>query len=182
MTLPPGFRLEDERPADAADIETLLDIAFGADRRTKRSYAYRRGVDSVVALRRVARDPAGRLVGTLRFWPVDVDRGDGAASFPALLLGPLAVEPALKGQGVGRALMADGLARAAGLGHGLVLLVGDLAYYGQFGFAPAASLGFAMPGEAPHRLLCLALRSGAATGPGVLVPATPRPVPSRTGS
>ena len=55
MTLPPGFRLEDERPADAADIETLLDIAFGADRRAKRSYAYRRGVDSVVALRRVAR-------------------------------------------------------------------------------------------------------------------------------
>ena len=74
MTMPPGFRLEDERPADAADIETLLDIAFGADRRAKRSYAYRRGIDSVVALRRVARDPAGRLVGTLRFWPVGVDR------------------------------------------------------------------------------------------------------------
>ena len=172
MTMPPGFRLDAERPADAPAIDALLDLAFGPDRRAKRSYAYRQGIDSVAALRRVARDKAGRLTGTLRFWPVGIDRGDGGSPCPALLLGPLAVEPALKGQGVGRALMADGLARAAALGHGLVLLVGDLAYYGQFGFVPAAPLGFVMPGEQPHRLLCRILDPGADRQPGVLVPAT----------
>ena len=169
MTMPPGFRLEAETPSDAPDIEALLDRAFGADRHAKRSYAYRRGIDSIAALRLVARDPARRLVGTLRFWPVGVDAGDRGGSRPALLLGPLAVEPELKGQGVGRALMADGLARAAALGHGLVLLVGDIAYYGQFGFAPAAPLGLFMPGEQPHRLLWHALHSGTDPGPGALV-------------
>lgn len=182
MSMPPGFRLEDERHDDAAAIESLLDLAFGAGRQAKRSYAYRRGVDSVEELCRVARDPQGRLVGTLRFWPVGVDAGAGAPPRPALLLGPLAVEPALKGQGVGRALMADGLARAARRGHGLVLLVGDLAYYGQFGFVPAAPHGLSMPGEAPHRLLFLAPRGGAVTDGGVLVPGPVTPAPTRTAS
>lgn len=172
MTMPPGFHLEAEDLADASAIEALLDLAFGADRHAKRSYAYRRGVGSVAALRLVARDPARRLVGTLRFWPIGID-GSGAAPRPALLLGPLAVEPALKGQGVGRALMAEGLSRAAARGHGLILLVGDIAYYGQFGFVPAAPLGFVMPGEQPQRLLCRALSPGADAGPGVLVPAVP---------
>jgi predicted N-acetyltransferase YhbS len=173
MTMPPGFRLEAERPDDAAAIDALLDLAFGVARHAKRSYAYRRDVDSVPALRVVARDPGGRLVGTLRFWPIAIESDDGAVRRPALLLGPIAVEPHLKGQGVGRALMAEGLARAASLGHDLVLLVGDLAYYGQFGFVPAAPLGFVMPGEQPHRLLCRILGAGSASGPtpGILVPA-----------
>lgn len=171
MTMPPGFRLDAERPADAAAIDALLDLAFGSHRHAKRSYAYRHGVDSVAALRLVARDGAGRLVGTLRFWPIGIDRGDGGPPRPALLLGPLAVEPVLKGQGVGRALMAEGLARAAALGHGLVLLVGDLAYYGQFGFVPASPLGLVMPGEQPHRLLCRVSDPEADRPPGILVPA-----------
>jgi predicted N-acetyltransferase YhbS len=172
MTMPPGFRLAAERPDDAAAIDALLDLAFGAARHAKRSYAYRRDVDSVAALRVVARDPAGRLVGTLRFWPIAIEGGDGAVRRSALLLGPLAVEPHLKGQGVGRALMAEGLGRAASLGHDLVLLVGDLAYYGQFGFVPAAPLGFVMPGEQPHRLLCRVdgAEGGGGPIPGVLVP------------
>ncbi len=169
MTMPTGFRLDAERPADAVAIEALLDLAFGPDRRAKRSYSYRRDVESVVPLRLVARDPQGGVVGTLRFWPVGIQPPGAAARFPALLLGPLAVQPALKGQGVGRALMAEGLARASALGYGLVLLVGDLAYYEQFGFAPAAPLGFVMAGEQPHRLLYRALRAGAARGGGALM-------------
>lgn len=178
MTLPHGFTLSPERPDDAAAIERVLDAAFGADRRAKRSYAYRRGVDSVSTLRITARDGEGRLVGTIRYWPIAVRRADAIA--PALLLGPLAVEPALKGLGLGRALVRESLAMARAQGHRLVLLVGDAAYYAQFGFVPAAPLGFVMPHEQPHRLQALELVPGAFAGGGELVPrAAERPVHER---
>jgi predicted N-acetyltransferase YhbS len=177
MVLPHGFTLSPERPDDAIAIENVLDAAFGADRHAKRSYAYRRGVDSVAALRLTARDAAGRLVGTIRYWPVAV-RGPGATR-PALLLGPLAVDPALKGIGLGRALVRESLATARMLGHGLVLLVGDAAYYGQFGFVPAAPLGFVMPHEQPHRLQALELIPGAFADGGELAPLEAETAPRR---
>lgn len=166
MSLPDGYTLAAERPGDAAAIEAILDAAFGADRQAKRSYSYRQGVESVPALRLTARDADDRLVGTIRYWPIEV-LGEGG-SRPALLLGPIAVEPRLKGIGLGRALMRASLAMARARGHRLVLLVGDAAYYGQFGFVPGAPLGFVMPQEQPHRLQALELEPGAFAGGGVL--------------
>lgn len=167
MTFPHGFSLSPERPDDSAAIERVLDAAFGADRHAKRSYAYRRRVDSVPGLRLTARDADGRLVGTIRYWPIAIRRAEGVE--PALLLGPLAVEPALKGIGLGRALVRESLAMARAQGHRLVLLVGDASYYAQFGFVPAAPLGFVMPQEQPHRLQALELAPGAFAGGGELV-------------
>ncbi len=147
-----------ERPEDADAIEILLDLAFGPGRQTKISYRYRDGVPPVADLGFVVRDPldptpGGRLYGTIRYWPIRLETPEGATEAPALLLGPLAVRPELRGAGVGRALMHHSLRQAAAGGHGLVLLVGDLDYYSRFGFAPAAPLGFVMPDEQPHRLL-----------------------------
>ncbi|MBB4265882.1 GNAT family N-acetyltransferase [Roseospira visakhapatnamensis] len=159
------------RPHDAADapaVEALLDRAFGADRHAKRSYAYRQGVEPVAALGFVATRPDGTVIGTLRFWPIQV----GDAGGPALLLGPIAVEPALKGLGIGKALMRKGLFEAQRHGHGLVVLVGDLSYYGVFGFRPAAGFGLVMPHERPHRVLALPLTPNAAPLGGTLRPAS----------
>jgi predicted N-acetyltransferase YhbS len=141
------FTLEAERPDDGPVIEALLNRAFGADRKTKISYRYREGVAPLAPLSRVARG-ADALLGSIRYWPIRVGPRHG----PALLLGPVAVEPVLKGQGIGKALIRATLADAAQLGHSLVFLVGDTAYYGQFGFMPAARFGFVMPEEQPHRL------------------------------
>jgi hypothetical protein len=60
--------------------------------------------------------------------------------------------------------MRESLRRALELGHGIVLLVGDLSYYGRFGFRPAAPKGITMPGEQPHRLQLLELQSEALDG------------------
>jgi len=173
--LPRGHVLAEERPEDGRAIDTLLDRAFGADRHAKRSYAYRRGIACVADLARVARDPAGRVVGTIRYWPITI--AGAAGSGPALLLGPVAVEPELKGIGIGRALIAETLDRARLAGHALVLLVGDPGYYGPLGFQPAAPLGFAMPGEAPQRLQLRALRPGAEHDSGLVLRADGAPPP-----
>jgi predicted N-acetyltransferase YhbS len=146
--------LAPEQPADAAAVETLLDTVFGPDRHAKRSYAYRRGVAPVAELCVVAR-AAGRIVGAIRYWPVTV------GGTPALLLGPLAVDPARRGTGIGATLVDHTLERADAAGWRVVLLVGEPAYYRRFGFHPATPHGLVMPGELPHRLMVRALRPGA---------------------
>jgi predicted N-acetyltransferase YhbS len=153
------FDLSPEGPDDAAAIETLLDAAFGADRHAKTAYRYRDGIAAVAALASVARRD-GVIVGSIRYWPVVI----GLAATPALLLGPLAIDPGRQGQGIGRALMGVSLAAAADLGHGVVVLVGDEAYYGKFGFAPAGAHGIFMPDERLERLLVRELAPHALEG------------------
>src|SRR3954468_1414435 len=119
-------------------------LSFGPDRGRKVSYRYRRGVAPVADLCLVAAE-GGRLVGAIRHWPVRL-RGRSA-----LLLGPLAIDPARRGQGIGGGLIRASLAKAEVLGHRLVFLVGDPAYYAQHGFA-VAPRSVRMPDEDPGRL------------------------------
>jgi predicted N-acetyltransferase YhbS len=158
------YKILPERPADAGDIEQLLDLAFGPNRLSKASYRYRDGVAPVSALSWIARDGA-RLVGTIRYWPIQIGRGQTSA----LLLGPLAVDPARRGEGIGRMLVARTLDQAMLSGHRVVLLVADPGYYEQFGCVPAAPLGFSMPHENPERLWVRPLVPGALHGVGGVI-------------
>ena len=61
----------------------------------------------------------------------------------ALLLGPVAVHPTRQGEGLGGALIREGMARAEADRWPRVLLVGDAPYYRRFGFRRLA--GVEMP-------------------------------------
>lgn len=150
------LQLRPERDTDSAAVEALLDAAFGADRHHKISYRYRTGIAPVASLCLVAEE-AGRLVGTIRYWPIRL----GAA--PALLLGPVATDPDRRAVGIGRALIFETLARATDQGWRLVFLVGDRDYYRRFSFAPVPP-SIVMPGEDPARLQWRGL-AGAALPP-----------------
>ena len=151
-----------ESPLDGPFIEDLLDRSFGLRRQRKTSYRYRVGREPEPGLSLVACD-SGRLVGSIRYWRLAL------GETPALLLGPLAVEPGLRGKGVGRGLVRESLRLAAATPFRLVFLVGDPAYYAQFGFAVAPP-AIVMPGEDPARLQWLALAGGALPpGGGILV-------------
>jgi len=153
--------IEAEQPEDSAAIEVLLDEAFGADRHRKQSYRFRQQVGPVEALCLLARD-RGHLVGTIRQWPVTI-LGDRRTA-PALLLGPIGVARGRRNEKIGDRLIRESLRLADELGHQIVLLVGDLSYYGRFGFRAAAAHGIFMPGEQPERLQVLELEPGALSG------------------
>jgi predicted N-acetyltransferase YhbS len=155
------FTLHHEASQDSPAIEALLDRVFGTERRAKRSYDYRQGIAPLASLGMVARDAASAVIGTIRYWPLLVHGDDG--DLPALLLGPLAVDPAYQRRGIGEALLLESLARAVSRGHRLVLLVGAPDYYTRYGFRPAAPLGFTMQGEDPARLMVLALDAAGST-------------------
>ena len=156
-----AFAIVAEAAADVAAREDLLDRAMGPMRKKKSSEKLRRGRRPSEGLAFVARDASGAVLGTVRLW--DVTLGEGGPA--ALLLGPLAVEPALKSAGIGSSLMRHAVAEAARLGHGAILLVGDAPYYGRFGFSAAKTGSLAMPGPYErHRLLALELVEGALDG------------------
>jgi predicted N-acetyltransferase YhbS len=158
-------------PETIADIparDALLGRAMGPRWRKKSSEKLRKGRIPSEGLALIARDAFGTVVGTVRLW----DIGAGADGRRALLLGPLAVEPALKSAGIGSTLMREAVAEAARLGHAAIILVGDAPYYGRFGFSAEKTGMLAMPGPyEKHRLLALELTPGALDGAhGVIRP------------
>lgn len=157
----PLFTIEAETPADTMMREALLDRAMGPKRKRKSSEKLRRGCVPATGLALVARAADGTLAGTVRLWNVSL----GQHGPKALLLGPLAVEPAMKNIGIGSALMEQAIARAAALGHAAILLVGDPDYYARFGFSAEKTGGLSMPGPfEKHRLLALELEPGTLEG------------------
>lgn len=166
----PAFAIVAETEADLAARDALLDRAMSPNWRRKSSEQLRRGRRPAEGLAFVARGATGEVLGTVRLW--DVEFG-GTPGVRALLLGPLAVEPAHKGGGIGAALMRHAIAEAARLGHGAILLVGDAPYYARFGFSAGKTRRLAMPGPyEPHRFLALELVPGVLDGAaGVLRPA-----------
>ena len=139
-------QIRQELQNDLLAIENLLDLAFGQDRHSKVSYRFRSGLPHIAELARVAVDHAGELIGTIRFWPIDLSTAGSG-----LLLGPLAIHPNFHGRGIGRGLVFSTLNDAELQGHKLVFLVGDESYYRRFGFATAPA-HIVMPGEQPSRL------------------------------
>src|ERR1051325_1584950 len=133
------FAIRSERGSDVAALEALLDASFGANRQTRTCQRLRDGRAPAEGLAFTAvRD--GRLVGTVRLWHVN------AGGRPALVLGPLAVDPSCRKLGVGAALMHHALAATAARGHGAVILLGDAPWYGRFGFSAAKTAELSLPG------------------------------------
>ncbi len=159
--------IRDERPTDVPAREALLDACFGEERFRKTCERLREGRRPADGLSLVL-EMNRRLIGTVRLWHVS-----GGPCRPALLLGPIAVDPSLQGLGLGSKLMRAALNRASTLGHRTVLLVGDAPYYERFGFSAAMTEGLWLPGPYEReRFVALELKPGALDGACGLVSAT----------
>jgi len=144
------------RAADLPGVEALVARAFGPGRYAKAAERLREGNQPLCELSIVA-CAAGRIIGCARQWPVRI----GAT--PSVLLGPFAVEADFRGRGVGAALIRAACEAAASAGKGLVLLVGDEAYFAPLGFSAAPMRRVVMPGPVDQRrVLACALNPGAA--------------------
>ena len=147
-----------ETADDALPIERLHERTFGPGRYARTAYRIREGVSHALDLSFTARIGT-LLVGSVRLSPIRI----GAT--PALLLGPLTVEPPFRDRGIGKALIDRALAQARKQGHRLVVLVGDEPYYARMGFKRIAKGRAAMPGPVdPARLLVAELEAGAFEG------------------
>lgn len=146
------FTFDTERVSDATEITDLLNIVFGADRHEKASYALRYNTAPISALCQVVRS-GDKLAASIRFWSVSISDLLTGERHQALLLGPLAVDPAFQGSGTGSKLIIRTLSAAAALGHQRIILVGDECFYGRFGFVPTLPCYITLPGGRDARRL-----------------------------
>lgn len=96
------------------------------------------------------------------------------AGEPVPGLGPIGVAPALHGKGLGSALMHAVIAAADARDEPAILLLGDPAYYGRFGFEPAEAHGVTPPDPAwtsAFQIRTLATWSPDRKGPYAYAPA-----------
>lgn len=149
-----SLAIRHELPADSAAIERLHERAFGPGRFARTAFRLREGVPADPELS-FAAHVGTFLVGSIRVTPVQ------AGEYPALMLGPLTVDPAFEGRGIGAALMNRSIDAAKANGHDLIMLVGDAPYYARFGFKMIPPGQIVLPGPAdPTRFLALELVEG----------------------
>ena len=113
--------------------------------------------DGDLAISLVAEE-GGAIVGHVAFSPVSVS--DGSEGWFGL--GPVAVDPARQGEGIGTALIERGLDLLRDRGAAGCVVLGDPAYYARFGFAHDPALTY--PGPPPEYFQRLVIGNSGAQG------------------
>lgn len=140
-----------EVPADAPAVRSVLEAAFlgGCEARLVDLIRERgRAQVSLVA------ELQGEIVGHILFSEVTIGAARGTG------LAPVCVVPAQQKRGIGKALVNAGLEACRKLGLPWCVVLGDPAYYGQFGFVNAARLGIANEYNADEHFMVQELRAG----------------------
>jgi len=138
-----GWIVRSERPGDEAAIRRVTAAAFAGHPHSDGSEpaivdALR--ADGDLALSLVVEEDGG-ILGHVAFSPAALSNGERGW----FTLGPVSVLPQTQGRGVGRALIEAGIAHWRGAGANGLVVLGDPALYGRFGFAEGTPLRIGGP-------------------------------------
>jgi putative acetyltransferase len=137
------MRVRPETHSDRAAVRAVNETAFETSAEADLVEALRRKLDNLVSL---VADLDGKVVGHILFSPVSVT---GHPDLKAMGLGPMAVAPDHQRNGIGSALVREGLKRCRSLGCQVVVVVGHASYYPRFGFLPAGRHGLRCEYDVP---------------------------------
>ncbi|WP_420347359.1 GNAT family N-acetyltransferase [Pelagibius sp.] len=132
---------------DLPDILRVHRLAFGQEEEATLTEAILRDPSAQPVLSLIA-IVGGETVGHVLFSRARLSNTGSAemeAGPSAAILAPLAVVPAVQGQGIGGALIRRGLEELSRAGTAFVFVLGWPAYYRRHGFRTAGRLGFAAP-------------------------------------
>jgi putative acetyltransferase len=146
-----NIAIRDETPSDAAAVAALIGAAFApmpfAAGDEAALPALLREAGAVTLALVAERD--GELVGQALFSAASV----GGRPSAWHTLGPVAVAPGRQRQGIGSRMIVEGISRLRVAGAAGCIVLGDIGYYGRFGFRPAP--GLAPPGEPAEFFMAL---------------------------
>jgi len=158
-------RIRETVAGDEAALTALYKKSFPDEDLTplmKRLLAEVPDILSLVAM--IGEECAGHIL----FTPCTVEESGHRVA----LLGPLAVAPPRQGQGLGKMLIRNGFSRLSGTDLPQVLVLGDPAFYGRFGFLPETSIipPYDLPAAWAAAWQSVTLAEGAMTRAGILRP------------
>lgn len=137
------------RLAEEDDWPSILEVhrrAFGGDEVPHIAEELRARADLYVPELSFVAEEDGRVVGhVMNTWNWIDETGERVLQFS-----PLGVLPEYQRRGHGSALVRASLEAVRERGESLLLVEGDPAYYGRFGFVRADELGLLPPPEALH--------------------------------
>ncbi len=149
-----------EVTADAASITGVIERAFANHPFSSQTEhfivnALRSAGALTVSL---VAEKRSKVVGHVAISPISIS--DGTLRWYGL--GPVAVEAALQGQGIGSALVREALIQLRSLGAAGCVVLGEPAYYRRFAFQSSGSLVY--PGPPPEHFMSQAFAGTAPRG------------------
>jgi putative acetyltransferase len=124
-----GIVIRRERADDGPAVRAVLQVAFSRSAEADIVEEVRASGDIILAL---VAEQSGVIAGYAAFPRLELDLGERVV--PVAGLGPIGVVPALQRQGIGSALIRDGIVRLRARGEALVFVLGGPDYYSRFGF------------------------------------------------
>ena len=126
-----------EQSQDATSIRDLLLAAFAGEQEADRVGHLRSDGELLLSLVAEGAEGVVGYVGFSRLW---ITRDGRRAS--GVSLAPLAVTATYRRRGVGTALVEAGHALLRSRGESIVFVLGELSYYGRFGYSAQAAAAF----------------------------------------
>lgn len=153
------MNIREEAIGDKAAVRALLLAAFETRAEADLVDTLRERARPLIAL---VAEEGGAVIGHIVFSPVVLE---GHPGLRIMGLAPMAVIPSHQGEGVGSALVEEGLRRCRTEGCDAVVVLGHPAYYPKFGFQPAVRCGIRSDYEVPDdAFMILELRPGSLAG------------------
>jgi putative acetyltransferase len=142
------FKIRPELDRDIVAIRVLNTLAFKREKEAKLVEAIRASEFFVPELSLVA--VTNEVIGHILFSIISIETSN--RSVPTLGLAPMAVRPEYQNQGVGSALVREGLKKCEELGFEHVVVLGHPNFYPKFGFRPAKTKGIEPPFQVPDEV------------------------------
>jgi len=157
-----------ETPALHAEaIEDLFDRTFGPGHFAKTAERLREHSASLPEINRVAVEN-GKVIGVCRVWPLVV----GEARRPALFYGPVAVDPAFRGNFLSLRITEAALEAGKQAGWPAAILIGAHSLFGKAGFQVTPKNRLTFPGpQDPARVMVRDLAGDASLLEGLVTAA-----------
>jgi putative acetyltransferase len=142
------FNIRSEQYGDIAAIREVNTLAFKRENEANLVEAIRASEFFVPELSLVA--VTNEVIGHILFSIISIETSNRSVS--TLGLAPMAVKPEFQNQGVGSALVREGLRKCEELDFEHVVVLGHPHFYPKFGFQPAKMKGIESPFRVPDEV------------------------------
>ena len=140
------MQIRTEQPSDYLEISEVILQAFEQDNEVRLVQEIRNSDRYIPNLSLVA-EVDGVIVGYILFSYIDLVN---EMTYKVLGLAPLAVRSQFQKQGIGSALVREGLAKADAMGESMAIVLGYPQFYNRFGFKPSVDYNIESPFPAPE--------------------------------